>query len=374
MMMDFFESTNSFHGNLNRKKPGLMSRQLSFYNYIPVLYQKFKFSAFILLGVFSIVGCADKSTQTNPTIDQNVLPSWQNEEAKKRIIEFVNASVDSTGNYFVPPSDRIAVFDNDGTLWSEQPLYFQLAFAFDRVKAMAPQHPEWKKKAPFKYLLENDYKAILDGGEKSILPIFALAHSGIRESDFKRAVKEWIDTAKHPVSGRRYVDMVYQPMLELLQFLRANGYKTFIVSGGGIDFLRAWSEEVYGIPAEQVVGSSLKAKYEWKNNTPHIEKLPELNFVDDGPGKPVGIYQHIGKVPIIAVGNSDGDYEMLQYTTFSKGYEKLGILIHHTDNEREYAYDSLSHIGKLKRGLKDATSNRWLLVDMKKDWKKVYPD
>jgi phosphoglycolate phosphatase-like HAD superfamily hydrolase len=323
--------------------------------------------------VFS--GCKPKEASQKVSLSANdLMPSWHDQKIKKRIIEFVNASVDSNLTSFVPPADRIAVFDNDGTLWSEQPFYFQLAFIFDKVKAMAPQHPEWKNKAPFNFLLNNDVKAVLKGGEKSLLTLAAVTHSGITENYFKQGVKEWIDTAKHPVSGRRYVDMVYLPMLELLQFLRNNGYKTYIVSGGGIDFLRAWSEQVYGIPPEQVVGSSLKAKYVWENNIPQIEKLPEMNFVDDGPGKPVGIYQHIGKVPIIAVGNSDGDYEMLQYTTFSKGYEKLAILIHHTDNEREFAYDSLSHIGKLKRGLQDATSNRWLLVDMKKDWKKVFAE
>lgn len=279
------------------------------------------------------------------------LASWNEEGAKQRIIAFVKASADSSHKNYVPVSERIAVFDNDGTLWGEQPFYFQLAFAFDRVKAMAEQHPEWLTREPFKSVLKGDLKAVLGGGEKSLVQVLAATHAGISHETFEQHVKEWIDTAKHPVTGRKYSEMVYRPMLELLEYLRANGYSTWIVSGGGIDFIRAWAEKVYGIPPAQVVGSSIKAEYYSKDGKVQINKLPQLNFIDDGPGKPVGIYQHIGKVPVMAVGNSDGDYEMIQYTTASGGYERLGIFIHHTDNEREVAYDSVSHIGKLKRGL-----------------------
>ncbi|MCU0404895.1 MAG: haloacid dehalogenase-like hydrolase [Chitinophagaceae bacterium] len=322
-----------------------------------------------------VLGCnPQQQGQTSVNQETDPLPSWTDAEAKQRIIQFVLSSVDSSHESFVPLSERIAVFDNDGTLWGEQPFYFQLAFAFDRVKTMAAQHPEWKGKEPFKSVLKGDLNAVMAGGEKSLVQIIAATHSNIPHQVFEESVKGWTDTAKHPVSGRRYIDMVYQPMLELLKYLRSNGYTTWIVSGGGIDFIRAWSEKVYGIPPAQVIGSSIKAAYAFKNGKPEITKLPQLAFVDDGPGKPVGIYQHIGKVPVIAVGNSDGDYEMLQYTTTSGEYKRLGLFIHHTDNGREVAYDSLSHIGKLKRGLTDASSNGWLLVDMKKDWKSVYPE
>jgi phosphoglycolate phosphatase-like HAD superfamily hydrolase len=269
-------------------------------------------------------------------------------------------------------ADRIAVFDNDGTLWSEKPYYFQLAYAMDACKGMAPQHPEWKDKEPFKSLIAGDVGKVLHGGEKELLALVAASHSGMSSDAFNKQVSAWIDTAQHPQTGKRYTELVFQPMLELLQYLRAHGFTTYIVSGGGIDFLRVWAEDVYGIPPAQVVGSSMNAKYEMKDGKPQIIKQAELNFIDDGPGKPVGIYQHIGKRPVFAAGNSDGDYEMLQYTSTNPQYASLSIIVHHTDSEREYQYDSLSSIGRLKRGLLDAKANGWQLVNMKTDWKTIY--
>jgi phosphoglycolate phosphatase-like HAD superfamily hydrolase len=329
----------------------------------------------ILFSTVFGVGCnPQQDEQTSAIANNNPLPSWKDEAAKKQIIDFVHASVDSGKETYVPPTERIAVFDNDGTLWCEQPFYFQLAFAIDRIKAMAPDHPGWKQQEPFKSVLNGDVKKAMAGGEKALLQMVAASHSGMSGDEFEQLVKQWMDTARHPVTAKRYTEMIYQPMAELLGFLRENGYKTFIVSGGGIDFMRAWAEDVYGIPSEQIIGSSAKVKFEEKDGLPQITKLAELNFIDDGPGKPAGIYQHIGKRPIIAVGNSDGDYEMLRYTTASKANANLGVIIHHTDDVREYAYDSLSHIGRLKRGLTDVSKNNWLVVDMKKDWAIIFPD
>jgi phosphoglycolate phosphatase-like HAD superfamily hydrolase len=302
-----------------------------------------------------------------------VLPSWADGSTKESIIAFVAAASDSSSKYFIPVTDRIAVFDNDGTLWSEQPYYFQLAYAMDACKAMAPQHPEWKNKEPFKPLLAGNVGKVLHSGEKGLLALVAASHTGMTSEDFNSMVRAWIDTAHHPTTGKRYTEMVYQPMLELLQYLRDNGFTTYIVSGGGIDFLRVWAEDVYGIPPAQVVGSNMKVKYEVKDGKPQINKLAELNFIDDGPGKPVGIYQHIGKRPVFAAGNSDGDYEMLQYTSKNPAYSSLSIIVHHTDADREFQYDSLSSVGRLKRGLIDANKNGWQIVDMKTDWKKIYP-
>jgi phosphoglycolate phosphatase-like HAD superfamily hydrolase len=305
---------------------------------------------------------------------QTGLASWNNSEAYEHIMAFVKAATDSNSQDFIPVADRIAVFDNDGTLWSEQPYYFQLAYAIDACKAMAPQHPEWKNKEPFASLLAGDMAKVLHSGEKGLLALVAASHAGMSSDSFCSRVKAWIDTARHPQTGKPYTNMVYQPMLELLQYLRANGFTTYIVSGGGIDFLRVWAEPVYGIAPGQVVGSSLKAAYSVVDGKPQINKLAELNFIDDGPGKPVGIYQHIGKRPVFAAGNSDGDYEMLHYTTTHPQYKSLGILIHHTDESREYRYDSLSSIGKLKRGLQDAGALGWKVVDMKTDWSSIFPE
>jgi len=272
----------------------------------------------------------------------------------------------------VPAPERIAVFDNDGTLWAEQPLYFQLVFALDRVKALAPQHPEWKDKEPFASLLKGDLKGALAGGEPAIFQIVMATHTGMTTEEFEKTVTDWIATARHPKTKRPYTEMVYQPMLELLAYLRANGFKTFIVSGGGIEFMRVFSEQVYGIPPEQVIGSSGKLKFELRDGKPVLVKLPELNFIDDKAGKPVGIQQHIGRRPILAFGNSDGDLQMLQWTAAGRGARFMG-LVHHTDAEREWAYDRNSHIGKLDKALDEANAKGWTVVDMKDDWKQVFP-
>jgi hypothetical protein len=301
------------------------------------------------------------------------LPSWQDGATKQSIVDFVTRTTTEGSGDFIPAGDRIACFDNDGTLWSEQPVYFQLAFAIDRIKAMAVDHPEWKTKQPYKALLEGDLKAVMAGGEHALLEIVMASHSGMTADAFRQEVKDWMSTATHPKTGKPYTGMIYQPMLELLNYLRANGYKTFIVSGGGIDFMRAWTESTYGIPAEQVVGSFGKVKYEVVDGKGVLTKLPELAFIDDKAGKPVGIYQFIGRRPVFAAGNSDGDYAMLQYTTTGTG-PRFGLLVHHTDSVREVAYDSLSAIGNLKKGLVDAPAYHWVIADMKNDWKQVFPE
>jgi hypothetical protein len=273
---------------------------------------------------------------------------------------------------FVPPAERIAVFDNDGTLWGEQPMYVQAFFAFDRVKALAPEHPEWKDKEPFASVLKGDLKAALTGGEKALLELIMATHTGLTSEAFEKVVTDWIASARHPKTGRPYTQMVYQPMLELLAYLRASGFKTFIVSGGGIEFMRPWTEKVYGIPPEQVVGSTAKLKYESRAGGPVILRLPEVNFNDDKAGKPVGIQQHIGRRPIMAFGNSDGDFEMLEWTTSGEG-PRFGAIVHHTDAVRETAYDRESHIGKLARGLDEGPKRGWTIVSMKDDWKQIHP-
>jgi phosphoglycolate phosphatase-like HAD superfamily hydrolase len=300
-----------------------------------------------------------------------LLPSWNEGPAKQAIIEFVQATTDKASLKFVPPEDRIATFDNDGTLWAEQPVYFQLLFAVDRVKALAPQHPEWKEQEPFASLLKGDVQGALARGEREVMEIMMATHAGNTTEEFAQIVKDWIATAKHPKTGRLYTEMVYQPMLELLAYLRANGFKTFIVSGGGIEFMRPWAEKVYGIPPEQVVGSSIKTKFEMRDGKPVLIRVPELNFIDDGPGKPVGINEHIGRRPIAAFGNSDGDLEMLQWTAAGSG-QRFCLFVHHTDAEREWAYDRQSHIGKLDKGLDEAKAKGWTVVDMKNDWKRIF--
>ena len=301
------------------------------------------------------------------------LPSWNESASKKAIIEFVSKTTKEGSPEFIPVADRIATFDNDGTLWSEQPMYFQLAFAMDQIKAMAPNYPEWKTTQPFKAVLENDVKTLVASGVDGLLEVLAVTHTGMTTEAFEKTVKEWMATATHPVSKKHYNEMIYQPMLELLKFLRDNGYKTFIVSGGGIDFMRPWIEETYGIPPYQVVGSSGKMKYEVVNGKPVIKKIAELTFNNDDDGKPIGIHQFIGKRPVFAAGNSDGDYQMLEWTTSATGYPRFGMFVHHTDAEREYAYDRTSHIGKLDKGLNDAAKNNWTIVDMKNDWATIYP-
>jgi len=272
----------------------------------------------------------------------------------------------------VPVPERVATFDNDGTLWAEQPIYFQFQFALDRVKALAPQHPEWKDTEPFNHLIAGDMKAFLAGGEKSLMSVLAVSHSGMTTDEFIRIVVDWVATAKHPKTGRPYTQMVYQPMLELLAYLRDNGFKTFIVSGGGVEFMRAFAEKVYGIPPEQVVGSQGKLKFEMREGKPVLVKLPDVQFVDDGPGKPAGIQTFIGRRPIAAFGNSDGDLQMLQWTMAGAG-ARFGLIVHHTDAAREWAYDRTSHIGKLDKALDAAGPAGWTVVSMKDDWNTIFP-
>ena len=299
------------------------------------------------------------------------LPSWNDTASKKAIVAFVEKVTKTGSPDFVPVAERIATFDNDGTLWAEQPMYFQLAFALDRVKVLAPTHPEWKDKEPFASLLKGDLKGALAGGEPAIGQIVMATHAGMTSDEFEKLVRDWVATARHPKTGRLFTEMVYQPMLELLAYLRANGFKTFIVSGGGVEFMRPWTEKVYGIPPEQVVGSSIKTKFELRDGKPVLVRLPEVNFVDDGAGKPVGIHQHIGRVPIAAFGNSDGDLPMLQYTAGGPG-ARFCLYVHHTDAVREWAYDRQSAIGRLDKGLDEATARGWTVVDMKRDWKRVF--
>ena len=302
------------------------------------------------------------------------LPSWTNGTAKQAILAFVARVTTEQGADFVPTAERIATFDNDGTLWAEQPYYFQLAFAFDRIKAMAPQHPEWKDHEPFKALLQNDKAAFASSGESGLLEVVAATHAGMTTDEFTDAVRDWMATARHPRFGRPYNQLTYQPMLELLAYLRANGFKTFIVSGGGVEFMRPWVEKAYGIPPEQVVGSSGVVKFETDaTGKPRLIKLTKVEFVDDGPGKPVGINRFIGRRPIFAFGNSDGDLEMLQWTVAGAGPRFAG-LVHHTDAEREYAYDRQSKIGKLDKALDAAAAGGWTVVDMKNDWSRIFTE
>jgi phosphoserine phosphatase len=326
----------------------------------------------ILLGAllaFAFAGGAAHNAfaQTDP------LPSWNDGTVKKSITDFVARVTAQGGSDFVPVDQRIATFDNDGTLWCEQPFYFQLAFAIDRVKALAPKHPEWKTQQPFKALLENDMKALAASGEKGLLAIVAATHAGMPVEEFSKTVFDWINTARHPKFNRPYTDLVYQPMLELMAYLRANGFKTFIVSGGGIEFMRPWTERIYGIPPEQVVGSSGVTKFQiGPAGKPVLMKEAKVEFIDDGPGKPVGINRFIGRRPIFAFGNSDGDLQMLQYTMGGSG-PRLALYVHHDDSEREFAYDRNSHIGKLDKGLDEARAKGWPVVSMRRDWKTIFP-
>ena len=300
---------------------------------------------------------------------QDTLPSWNDGKSKTNIVNYVKAVTDKNSLDFIPVVDRIAVFDNDGTLWSEQPAYFQLFFAMDRVKALAPQHPEWKTTQPFKAVLENDMKALMAGGTKGLFEMIMATHAGMTDKEFDAIVLDWIKTAKHPTKNVHYTELVFQPMLELLAYLRANDFKTFIVSGGGIDFMRPFASAAYGIPSSQIVGSKLEVKYENKK----IVRLPKLRFNDDKEGKPVGIHYHIGKHPVAAFGNSDGDFQMLEYTEANKEHKTLQLYVHHTDEKREWAYDRKSHIGKFDKGLDYGKEHNWTIVDMKNEWKVIYP-
>ena len=304
--------------------------------------------------------------------DPDALASWNDGPVKKSILDFVTRVTTEGGADFVAPAERIATFDNDGTLWAEQPVYFQLAFAIDQVKALAPDHPEWKDTQPFKAVLEGDIKALAASGQKGLLDIVAVTHTGMTTEVFAKTVTDWLATARHPHFKRSYTELVYKPMLELVAYLRAKGFKTFIVSGGGIEFMRPWTEKIYGIPPEQVVGSSGVVKFEMgPDGKPVLMKEAKVEFIDDGPGKPVGINRFIGRRPIFAFGNSDGDQQMLQWTAAGEGLRFMGI-VHHTDAEREWAYDRQSHIGKLDKALDEANAKGWTVADMKRDWKHVF--
>ncbi len=325
-----------------------------------------------------VVALTLASAVATPARAADPLPSWSDGKAKQSIVAFVERVTRPGSPDFVPVSERIATFDNDGTLWCEQPLPVQLVFAFDRVKALAPQHPEWKDKEPFASLLKGDVKTALAGGDRAVVELMMATHAGMTAEEFERIVKDWIATAKHPATGRLYTEMVYQPMVELLAYLRANGFKNFIVSGGGIEFMRPWTERVYGIPPEQVVGSSVKTKFEMRDGKPVIVRLPVLNFNDDKAGKPVGIYEHIGRRPIAAFGNSEGDQQMLEYTQGGSG-ARFELLVLHDDAAREFAYGPArglpnATIGAFTPALDEhAKADGWTVVSMKNDWKQVFP-
>jgi phosphoglycolate phosphatase-like HAD superfamily hydrolase len=325
-------------------------------------------AALLVVSLWNWQSASAQSPSTDP------LPSWNDGPAKQAIVEFVEAVTEEGSPDFVPAEERIATFDNDGTLWAEQPIYFQFAFALDRIKALAPQHSEWKDRQPYKAVLEGDPKALAASGEKGLLEIIAATHAGMTTEEFKAIVADWLATARHPRFERPYSELVYQPMLELLAYLRERGFKTFIVSGGGVEFMRVFAERLYGIPPEQVVGSSGVVTFDMgPDGEPVLTKEAKVEFVDDGSGKPVGINRFIGRRPIAAFGNSDGDLQMLQWTTAGEG-PRFGLIVHHTDAEREWAYDRKSYIGRLDKALDEAEASGWTVVDMKSDWKTIFPE
>ena len=321
---------------------------------------------------FALVVAGTASLPLTAAAQSDPLPSWNDGAAKTAIVDFVGRVTKDGSPDFVPPAERIATFDNDGTLWAEQPVYFQLAFALDRIKALAPQHPEWKDTQPYKAVLEGDVKALEATGQKGLLEIIAATHAGMTTEAFSKSVGDWLVTARHPRFDRLYTGLAYQPMIELLSYLRSNGFKTFIVSGGGVEFMRTFAERVYGIPPEQVVGSSGVVKFELADGKPQLVKEAKVEFIDDGPGKPVGINRFIGRRPILAFGNSDGDQQMLEWTAAGAGPRFMG-LVHHTDAVREWAYDRASHVGKLDKALDEAAARGWTVVDMKNDWGTIFP-
>ena len=345
--------------------------------YIPFTMRNLSFtlSVFLLLAVFSsckeqenngVTSSVDETTQTDP------LPSWNEGATKDAIVSYVEAVTDPGSPDFIQVKDRIATFDNDGNLWSEQPAYFQLFFAMDRVKAMAAEHPEWVETMPFKAVLEDDMAGVISTGEHGLLELVMASHAGMTADEFEAIVEQWLATSRHPRFDQPYNALIYQPMLELLDYLRANEFKTFIVSGGGVEFMRVWTDEVYGIPSDQVVGSSIKTVFEYDNGKASIRRLAELDFIDDKAGKPVGIHKFIGKRPVFASGNSDGDLQMLQFSADNK-YRSFQLYLHHTDAVREWAYDRDSHIGRLDKGLDEASAKGWTVIDMKNDWRVIYP-
>lgn len=301
------------------------------------------------------------------------LPSWNDGPTKDSIVKFVTSVTTKGDPDFVPPKDRIATFDNDGCLWPEKPFYFQLAFAIDRVKELANEHPEWKSEQPFKAVIEDDLDTVAKSGMDGLVKLVMVSHAGMTTEEFSETARQWLDTARHPRFNRRYNELTFQPMLELLAYLGANEFKIFIVSGGGIDFLRVFAESAYGIPPERVVGSSVKTEFEFRDGKPVLIRLPEIDFVDDKAGKPVGINNHIGRRPIASFGNSDGDLQMLQWTAAGDG-ARFCLLVHHTDDEREWAYDRDSSVGRLDKALTEANQRGWTVVDMKRDWKTIYPE
>jgi hypothetical protein len=302
----------------------------------------------------------------------DALPSWNDGSAKSGIMEFVLHVTTMDSPWFVPPHERIAVFDNDGTLWSERPAYFQALFAMDRIRDLAPQHPDWQTTQPFRAVLENDMEALIASGMKGLVELLMASHAGMTTTEFENIVRDWIMEARHPRFNRLYTELVFQPMLELLGYLHANGFQTYIVSAGGIEFLRAWSREVYGIPPENVIGSSIKTRFELRDDGPVLVRLPEIDFVNDHDGKPVCINKFIGLRPIAAFGNSDGDLQMLQWTAAGKG-RRLMLLVHHTDAQREWAYNRQTKIGHLDKALDEAGNLGWVVVDMSRDWRVIYP-
>ena len=328
----------------------------------------------LMMGMVAAAGAAAAGGTIRPGFAQaDGLPSWNDGAVKRAILEFVARTTTQGGPDWVPVPERIACFDNDGTLWTEQPIYFQIAFAFDRVKAMVSRHPEWRTREPFKSVLADDRTALAALGEKGFIDIVAATHAGMTTEEFTKAVVDWLATARHPRFDRPYTDLVYQPMIELLALLRAHQFKTFIVSGGGIEFMRPWTERIYGIPPEQVVGSSGVTRFELRpDGTPVLVKEPKVQFIDDGPGKPEGINQFIGRRPVFAFGNSDGDQQMLEWTAAGSGARFMG-LVHHTDAVREYAYDRTSPVGRLDKAWDEAVRRKWTIVDMKSDWKVIYP-
>ena len=322
-------------------------------------------AALTLVASIVVSGLPVQARESDP------LPSWNDGPTRSAIIAFVQKVTRKGSPEFVPPAERIATFDNDGTLWAEKPLYVQGFFALERVKVLAPQHPEWQTQEPFASILKGDLKKALAGGDRALVELVMATHAGMSTADFERLVREWIATARNPEKKLLFTEMAYQPMVELLAYLRANGFKTFIVSGGGVEFMRPWTERVYGVPPEQVIGSSIKTAYEMKDGKPVLMRLPEVNFIDDKTGKPVGINQGIGRRPIAAFGNSDGDLEMLQWTCAGTG-ARFCLIVHHTDAKREWAYDRDSDVGRLDKALDAAKTSGWTVVDMKNDWKRIF--
>ena len=333
----------------------------------------------IIFSLFLVISCntqvKEKDKKSEMKVENKLkdpLPSWNEGAVKQKIIDFVNTVTDPSNPDYVKPAERIATFDNDGTLWVEYPMYTQFLFAFDRLKELAPQHPEWKSQQPFKGALEGDMKAVMATGMKGLMEILMVTHAGMTPDEFSKEVFNWLTMTEHPKFKRPYTECIYQPQLELMQYLRANEFKTFIVSGGGIAFMRAITEDIYGVPPEQVVGSSIAAEFQVKDGKAEIIRQPKIFFVDDKATKPIGIYQHIGRRPILAFGNSDSDIQVIQYTMAGSGL-RMGLFVHHTDGDNEFAYDRKSHVGTLDKVLDEADANGWLIVDMKTDWNRIFP-